>query len=74
MTKTPEHPGPEQLAARLQAARSAGAPGIPERLRLQRALAEEYPAYMPNLLELARQLQLTDEPVPIACEPLMEVE
>ena len=72
MTKPPEHLGPEELAARLQAARAAGAPGSSERLRLHRALAEACPAYMPNLLELARQLQLADEPV--APEPLMEAE
>ena len=62
MTKKPLHPSVEELAERLRAARRAGAPGSAERLRLHRELAEENPAFTPNLLELARQLQLTDEP------------
>jgi len=62
MTKTPLHPSVEELLARLQEAREAGKPGDPERLRLHRELAEHNPAFIPNLLELGRQLQLADEP------------
>ena len=62
MTKTAQPPSVEEFAERLRAARRAGAPGTPERLRLHRELAAEVPTFIPNLLELARQLQLADEP------------
>lgn len=53
-------PGPEELLARLRAAREAegGRPGSLERLRLHRELAAAAPAFVPNLLELGRSLQL----------------
>jgi hypothetical protein len=56
------HPSVEELAERLREARRAGAPGDPERLRLHRELAATCPTFTPNLLELARQLQLAEEP------------
>ncbi|HEX8435448.1 hypothetical protein [Archangium sp.] len=62
MTKPPLHPSVEELVARLQEARKAGKPGDPERLRLHRELAADSPTFVPNLLELGRQLQLADEP------------
>ena len=62
MTKRASHPSVEELAERLRDARRAGAPGDAERLRLHRELASEHPAFTPNLLELARQLQVADEP------------
>ena len=74
MTKKPLHPSVEQWVERLRAARRAGAPGTPERLRLHRELARDSPAFTPNLLELARQLQLADEPGRDAREGLAEVE
>ncbi len=54
---------PEALLARLKAAREAGGgkPGALERLRLHRELAAEAPAFVPNLLELGRGLQLAEE-------------
>ncbi|ATB40944.1 hypothetical protein CYFUS_006406 [Cystobacter fuscus] len=73
MTKTPSHPSVEELAERLRAARRAGAPGEAERLRLHRELAESCPSFTPNLLELARQLQLADEPGRDATEAFAEV-
>jgi hypothetical protein len=74
MTTTPFPPSAEEPAARLQAARAAGAPGSPERLRMHRALAQDCPTYVPNLVELARRLQLVDEPGRDAPEALAEVE
>jgi hypothetical protein len=74
MTKNSSAPGANEIAARLQAAREAGAPGSPERLRMHRALAEQCPLYVPNLLELARQLQLVEEPGRDMPELLAEVE
>ena len=62
MTKRTLHPGVEELAERLREARRAGAPGDAKQLRLHRELASEHPTYTPNLLELARQLQVADEP------------
>jgi tetratricopeptide (TPR) repeat protein len=54
---------PEELMARLQAAREEGGgkPGSPDRLRLHRELAAVAPAFVPNLLELGRGLQVADE-------------
>ncbi len=51
---------PEELLARLRAAREAGEPGALERLRLHRELASAAPALVPNLLELGRGLQLAE--------------
>lgn len=53
---------PEQLLARLREAREAagGKPGALERIRLHRELAAEAPAFVPNLLELERCLQLAE--------------
>jgi hypothetical protein len=53
-------PSPEELLARLRAAREAegGQPGALERLRCHRELAALAPAFVPNLLELGRGLQL----------------
>ncbi|MBN1203986.1 MAG: hypothetical protein JXB05_03560 [Myxococcaceae bacterium] len=53
---------PEELLARLRAAREAGGgkPGALERLRLHRELASAAPAFVPNLLELGRGLQLAE--------------
>ncbi len=74
MTKTPLHPRVEELVARLQKAREAGKPGDPERLRLHRELAADSPTFIPNLLELGRQLQLADEPGRDAEEAFAEVQ
>ncbi len=54
---------PEDLLARLQAAREAGGdkPGSLERLRLHRELAAAAPSFVPNLLELGRGLLLAEE-------------
>ena len=54
---------PEDLMARLWAAREAGGgkPGSLERLRLHRELAAAAPAFVPNLLELGRGLLLAEE-------------
>lgn len=53
---------PKDLVARLQMAREAagGRPGSLERLKFHRELAAEAPAFVPNLLELGRGLQLAD--------------
>jgi tetratricopeptide (TPR) repeat protein len=53
-------PSLEELLARLRAAREAegGQPGALERLRRHRELAALAPAFVPNLLELGRGLQL----------------
>ena len=74
MTKMLSSPSVEEPAARLQAARASGAPGSPERLRMHRALAQDCPTYVPNLVGLARQLQLVEEPGRDAPEALAEVE
>jgi tetratricopeptide (TPR) repeat protein len=56
---------PEEMLRRLQAAREAGGgkPGSAERVRLHRALAAEAPAFVPNLLELGRGLQIAEDGV-----------
>jgi hypothetical protein len=64
----------EELAERLREARRAGAPGTAERLRLHRELAADCPTYTPNLLELARQLQVADEPGRDGQETFAEVQ
>ncbi len=74
MTKTALHPGVEVVVERLRAARKAGAPGEPERLRLQRELAADSPTFIPNLLDLARQLQVADEGDRDAEEAFAEVQ
>lgn len=74
MTKTALHPKVAELVERLRTARQAGSPGDAEWLRLHRELAEDSPAFTPNLLELARQLQLADEPGRDAQEAFAEVQ
>lgn len=74
MTKMALHPGVEELVERLRAARKAGAQGAPERLRLQRELAADCPTFIPNLLDLARQLQVADKPEQEAEETFAEVQ
>ena len=74
MTKTTLHPGVKEAVERFRAARKAGAQGTPERLRLQRELAADCPTFTPNLLDLARQLQLADEPNRQAEETFAEVQ
>jgi hypothetical protein len=58
------HPRIEELVARFQAARKLGEVHReePRQLRLHRELVHDCPAYTPNLLRLARLLQLVDEP------------
>jgi hypothetical protein len=58
------HPPLDEMLARMEAARRAGAAheASPEQLRMLRELARDCPAFTPNLLELARLLRLTDEP------------
>ncbi len=53
---------PEELLAKLKAAQEAGGakPGAPEQLQLYRELAAAAPAFVPNLLELGRSLQLAE--------------
>lgn len=53
------HPKPEEVETRLQAAREEGK-GTLEQLRRHRELAEACPAFVPNLLELGRALQLAE--------------
>jgi hypothetical protein len=74
MTKKALHPSVEELAERLREARRAGPAGDAERLRLHRELASEHPTFTPNLLELARQLQVADEPGRDAEETFTEVQ
>jgi tetratricopeptide (TPR) repeat protein len=52
----------QELLARLQAAREEGGgkPGSLERVKLHRELAAAAPAFVPNLLELGRNLQLAE--------------
>ncbi len=59
-----DHPGIEELLARMRAARDAGGvnQASPEQLKQHRELVETCPAFTPNLLELARLLLLNDEP------------
>jgi hypothetical protein len=58
------HPSLEELVKKFEIARKAGERerGNPEQLRLHRELAEECPAFTPNLLYLARLQQITDQP------------
>lgn len=58
------HPIPEVLMKRLLAAREAGDANhaSPEQLGLLRALTNDAPAFTPALMELARLLQLAEEP------------
>ncbi|HEX5750140.1 MAG TPA: hypothetical protein VFZ09_28175 [Archangium sp.] len=58
------HPSLDEMMARMRAAREAGSANeaSPEQLQRLRELARDCPAFTPNLLELARLLQLTDEP------------
>ncbi|HYO56807.1 hypothetical protein [Archangium sp.] len=58
------HLSPEELVKKFEEARKAGEHerGNPEQLRLHRELAEECPAFTPNLLYLARLQQVIDQP------------
>lgn len=58
------HPSIEKIVKMFEAARNAGERerGNPEQLRLHRELAEECPAFTPNLLYLARLQQVIDQP------------
>ncbi|NMO15011.1 hypothetical protein HPC49_37205 [Pyxidicoccus fallax] len=58
------HPSPEELMARLQAARETGDARQPSPARLQslRELVRDCPALTPALLDLARLLPRADEP------------
>lgn len=59
------HPSLDELTAMFQAARKAGEADKdnPEQLRLHRELLAACPAFTPNLLRLARLLQLIDQRV-----------
>jgi hypothetical protein len=59
-----KHLSLEELVKKFDAARKAGEHerGNPEQLRLLRELAEECPAFAPNLLYLARLQQVIDQP------------
>jgi tetratricopeptide (TPR) repeat protein len=58
------HPSLDELTAMFQAARKEGEAdkNNPEQLRLHRELLAACPAFTPNLLRLARLLQLIDQP------------
>ncbi|NTX02665.1 hypothetical protein HUA74_06780 [Myxococcus sp. CA051A] len=58
------HPTADELMKRLLATREAGdaTPASPEQLRLLRELTRDAPTFAPALLELARLLQLAEEP------------
>jgi hypothetical protein len=58
------HPSLDEMLASMRAAREAGSvnEASPEQLQRLRGLVRDCPAFTPNLLELARLLQLTDEP------------
>lgn len=58
------HPSLDELTAMLQAARKAGEidKNNPDQLRLHRELLAACPTFTPNLLRLARLLQLIDQP------------
>jgi hypothetical protein len=59
------HLSPEDLLKRFLATREASGEArqaSPEQLRLLRELVRDCPAFTPGLLELARLLQLTEEP------------
>jgi len=58
------HLSPEELMAKLQAAREAGKlqRGSPPQIQLLRELVEACPAFAPSLLDLSRSLLLGDEP------------
>jgi tetratricopeptide (TPR) repeat protein len=59
------HPTPQELATKLRAARELDRPGQRpslERVRRLRELLASCPTFTPGMIELARTLQLTDEP------------
>ncbi|MFL5352578.1 hypothetical protein [Archangium sp.] len=70
------HPSLDELTAMLQAARKAGEPdkNNPEQLRLHHELLAACPAFTPNLLRLARLLQLIDQPNVDAQESFAEAQ
>lgn len=70
------HTSMEELLATLQQAKKAGEvdKNNPEQLRLHRELAKDCPAFTPNLLRLARLLQLIDEPGVDGQESFAEVQ
>jgi hypothetical protein len=70
------HLSPEELMARLRAAREAGAHrrGSPAQLEPHRELAEACPAFVPNLLQLARSLLVSDEPGPAGLDTFAEIQ
>ncbi|QRK06527.1 hypothetical protein JQX13_41605 [Archangium violaceum] len=71
-----KHPLLDELVARMRAARAAGDANQPseEQLRLHRELAESCPAFVPNLMELARLLRLDDNPPSDSTSEAVEVE
>lgn len=70
------HPSLEEVVKKFAAARKAGEHerGNPEQLRLHRELAEECPAFAPNLLYLARLQQVIDQPDRSMEEVLSEIQ
>jgi hypothetical protein len=70
------HLSSEELIARLRAARDAGKSqyGSSQREKLQRELAEACPAFVPNLIYLARLLLLSDEPGPEGQDSFDEIQ
>ncbi|WP_224366657.1 hypothetical protein [Hyalangium versicolor] len=70
------HLSPQELLSKLQTARTTAEshPGATRHLTIQRELAEDCPAFTPNLLQLARMLRRTDEPNQGVEEMLAEVQ
>jgi hypothetical protein len=70
------HPSLDELTAMFQAARKAGEAdkNNPEQLRLHRELLAACPAFTPNLLRLARLLQLIEQPDMDAQESFAEAQ
>lgn len=70
------HPSLDELTAMFQAARKAGETDKdnPEQLRIHRDLLAACPAFTPNLLRLARLLQLIDQPGVDARESFSEAQ
>lgn len=70
------HPSLDELTAMFQAARKAGEADKdnPEQLRIHRELLAACPAFTPNLLRLARLLQLIDQPSVDARESFSEAQ
>ncbi|WPB81885.1 hypothetical protein KYC5002_22565 [Archangium violaceum] len=70
------HPSLDELTAMFQAARKAGEADKdnPEQIRIHRELLAACPAFTPNLLRLARLLQLIDQPNVDARESFSEAQ